>query len=106
VLLRLDLQDFFPAFPAARAQALFRTLGYPENVADSLGGICTNAVPRDVWNRRPPEIDLVQWRDARTNLAGARQPYRIPLGLTPIGPGQIRKRHLYALRRRSRVLGR
>jgi len=29
VLLRIDLQDFFPAFPAARVQALFRTLGYP-----------------------------------------------------------------------------
>lgn len=27
VLLRLDLQDFFPSFPAARIHALFRTLG-------------------------------------------------------------------------------
>ena len=26
VVLRLDLENFFPAFPAARAQALFRTL--------------------------------------------------------------------------------
>lgn len=50
VLLRLDLQDFFPTFPAARVQALFRTLGYPECVADRLGGICTNAVPRGVLN--------------------------------------------------------
>src|ERR1035438_4223358 len=48
LLLRLDLQDFFPSFPAARIQALFRTLGYPEHVADSLGGICTNSVPRHV----------------------------------------------------------
>jgi hypothetical protein len=78
VLLRLDLQDFFPAFPAARAQALFRTLGYPENVADSLGGICTNAVPRDVWNRRPPEIDPVQWRDARTLYARPHLPQGAP----------------------------
>jgi hypothetical protein len=65
LLLRLDLQDFFPAFPAARAQALFRTLGYPESVADRLGGICTNAVPRRVWNNRPPEIDPGEWRQAR-----------------------------------------
>ena len=56
VLLRLDLQDFFPSFPAARVQALFRTLGYPESVGDCLGGICTNAVPRDVWNNRLPEV--------------------------------------------------
>ena len=48
VVLRLDLQDFFPTFPAARIQTLFRTLGYPETVADLLGGICTNATPRDV----------------------------------------------------------
>jgi RNA-directed DNA polymerase len=55
-LLRLDLEDFFPSFPAARIQALFRTLGYPESVADCLCGICTNVVPRAVWNNRPPEI--------------------------------------------------
>jgi RNA-directed DNA polymerase len=65
VLLRLDLQDFFPAFPAARVKALFRTLGYPEQVADRIGGICTNAVPRHVWDCRPPEIDAKQWREAR-----------------------------------------
>jgi RNA-directed DNA polymerase len=66
VLLRLDLENFFPAFPAARAQALFRTIGYPEPVADRLGGICSNAVPRFVWNHRPLEIDPQSWREART----------------------------------------
>lgn len=55
-LLRLDLEDFFPSFPAARIQALFRTLGYPESVSDCLCGICTNAVPRDVWNNRQAEL--------------------------------------------------
>jgi len=50
VVLRMDLRDFFPSFARARIQALFRTLGYPESVADLLGGICTNATPRDVWN--------------------------------------------------------
>lgn len=49
VVLRMDLQDFFPSFRAARIQSFFRTLGYPETVADLLGGICTNATPRDVW---------------------------------------------------------
>lgn len=34
MLLRLDFQDFFPAFPAARVHALFRTFGYPEAAAD------------------------------------------------------------------------
>ncbi|MCU1232737.1 MAG: hypothetical protein JWP63_704 [Candidatus Solibacter sp.] len=66
VLLRLDLQDFFPTFPAVRVQALFRTLGYPEQVADRLGGICTNATPRDLWNVRPMEISPKEWQESRT----------------------------------------
>jgi RNA-directed DNA polymerase len=65
VVLRLDLENFFPAFPAARAQAFFRTLGYPEQVADRLGGICSNAVPRSVWSDRPVDMDPWQWREAR-----------------------------------------
>ena len=48
VVLRLDLRDFFPSICGARIQSLFRTLGYPEKVADLLGGIATNCVPRDV----------------------------------------------------------
>lgn len=55
IVLRMDLRDFFPSFPAARIQTVFRTLGYPESVADLLGGICTNAAPRDVWKDINPE---------------------------------------------------
>jgi RNA-directed DNA polymerase len=44
VVLKMDLQDFFPGIPGARIQTVFRTMGYPESVADLLGGICTNAV--------------------------------------------------------------
>ena len=45
VVLRMDLRDFFPSIGRARVQAVFRTLGYPEAVADLLGGLCTNAAP-------------------------------------------------------------
>jgi RNA-directed DNA polymerase len=78
VLLRLDLQDFFPAFPAARVQTLFRTLGYAEHVADLLGGLCTNAAPRYVWNSRPPEIDPMQWYEARSLYARPHLPQGAP----------------------------
>ena len=44
VVLKMDLQDFFPNITGARIQAVFRTMGYPESVADLLGGICTNSV--------------------------------------------------------------
>lgn len=46
VLLRMDLSEFFPSISGPRVQALFRTAGYPESVADLLGGLCTNAAPR------------------------------------------------------------
>lgn len=45
VVLRMDLHNFFPSIAGIRVQALFRVFGYPEAVADLLGGICTNAVP-------------------------------------------------------------
>jgi RNA-directed DNA polymerase len=78
VLLRLDFQDFFPAFPAARVQALFRTLGYPEPVADRLGGIATNAVPRDFWNRRPLEMDADRCNDSRVLYSRPHLPQGAP----------------------------
>jgi RNA-directed DNA polymerase len=45
ILLRMDLENFFPSISGVRVQALFRVFGYPEAVADLLGGVCTNAVP-------------------------------------------------------------
>lgn len=65
VVLRMDLRDFFPTFGGTRIQNVFRTLGYPEAVADLLGGICTNATPRDVWNDVGAEIDREILNDAQ-----------------------------------------
>jgi len=50
VVLKMDLRDFFPEISGARIQGLFRTMGYPERVADLLGGLCTNSAPREIWN--------------------------------------------------------
>lgn len=49
VVLRMDLENFFPSFAGARLQTFFRTIGYPETVADLLGGLATNSVPRSIW---------------------------------------------------------
>ena len=65
VVLRMDLQNFFPSISGARIQALFRTAGYPESVADLLGGICTNATPLGVWRDPPLTFDAREVRDAR-----------------------------------------
>jgi RNA-directed DNA polymerase len=78
VVLRLDLENFFPACPAARLQAFFRTLGYPEQVADRLGGICSNTTPLSVWNDRPLEINTMDWREARMLYARPHLPQGAP----------------------------
>jgi RNA-directed DNA polymerase len=78
VILRMDLQDFFPSFRAARIQALFRTLGYPESVADLLAGICTNAAPRDVWTDRLSDSDPQRLREARILYAKPHLPQGAP----------------------------
>lgn len=65
VVLKMDLRDFFPSFRAARIQTFFRTLGYPESVADLLGGICTNATPRRVWKNLPVDLELSRVQEAR-----------------------------------------
>jgi hypothetical protein len=49
IVIRLDLRDFFPSIRAARVHALFRTAGYPLEVARALTGLCTNVAPADVW---------------------------------------------------------
>lgn len=54
VVLKMDLEDFFPSIEQARIQAMFRTAGYPERVADYFAGFCTNRTPYDVW---PGEFD-------------------------------------------------
>jgi len=66
VVLRMDLHDFFPSIRARRIQALFRTMGYPESVADRLAGICTNVAPRHLWKRPPFDVDRTQWQAARS----------------------------------------
>jgi hypothetical protein len=62
VVLKMDLQDFFPSITGARIQTIFRMMGYPESVADLLGGIYTNAVPRHVWNVNAPDARILHTR--------------------------------------------
>jgi hypothetical protein len=63
VVLRMDLRDFFPSISAARVKALFRTVGYPERVADLLGAICTSHTPRSIWNTADTGVNAAYFRD-------------------------------------------
>lgn len=53
VVLKADLKDFFPSISKPRVAAVFRTAGYPEDVAQVLASLCTNVVPDDVWEGFP-----------------------------------------------------
>jgi RNA-directed DNA polymerase len=72
VVLKIDLQDFFPSISAARIQSVFRAVGYPEGVADLLAGLCTNVTPEDVWQGGQAESRLLlqeaRWRYSRLHL--------------------------------------
>jgi RNA-directed DNA polymerase len=78
VVLKMDMQDFFPSFGAARIQTFFRTLGYPESVADMLGGICTNATPRSAWKGVALEVDPLRVQEARATYARPHLPQGAP----------------------------
>jgi RNA-directed DNA polymerase len=82
IVLRMDLQDFFPSLSAARIQTIFRTAGYPESVADRLGGICTNAAPRNLWNKPSFDIDPIQLKDAGTLYSRPHLPQGAPTSPT------------------------
>ncbi|MGA7340851.1 MAG: reverse transcriptase family protein [Terracidiphilus sp.] len=78
VVLRMDLREFFPSLGSGRVQALFRTAGYPERVADLLGSLCTHAVPRDVWKRAGAAIDPAALMEARVLYAQPHLPQGAP----------------------------
>jgi RNA-directed DNA polymerase len=79
VVLRMDLEDFFPTISGVRVQALFRTMGYPEAVADTLGGLCTTITPRTVLRTaRWPSVTAAQLRTAQQLYARPHLPQGAP----------------------------
>ncbi len=48
LLVRFDLEDFFPSISAARILQIFLTAGYPENVSRALTRLTTHAAPHSV----------------------------------------------------------
>ncbi|HYV35939.1 MAG TPA: reverse transcriptase family protein [Gemmataceae bacterium] len=67
IVLRFDLRDFFSTVRPSRIHAIFRTAGYPQNVARLLTGLCTSHVPLDVWEHRPDprDTDAKLWEKLR-----------------------------------------
>ena len=101
VVLRMDLRDFFPSITAGRVRALFRTAGYPDEVANLLTGLCTNVAPSSLWRGgAAPAGGAESWRSRRlyaaappaaggTDLAGPGQPGRLPARLPARRAGRL-----------------
>ncbi|MBB5057872.1 hypothetical protein HDF16_002578 [Granulicella aggregans] len=116
VVLRIDLKEFFPSIRAARVQALFRTMGYPEPVADLLGGICTASVPRYALREMRQALPLAEFQELKTTYRRRHLPQGGPTSPSlanlcavqdglPVGwAGGGRGSEIYALCGRSCVL--
>jgi hypothetical protein len=55
VLIRMDLELFFQTIFAARVHAVFRALGYPEEVSRTLCALCTNSAPHEILAQARPQ---------------------------------------------------
>jgi len=64
VVLRVDLQAFFPSVFGARVIGILRTAGYPEDVSRTLAALCTHRTPSDVLATAPVHdpVDLARMR--------------------------------------------
>ncbi len=60
VVVRLDLEDFFASIAAGRIYGIFRTAGYPESVAWTLGALSTNVVPSGFWHSLPRPVGAAE----------------------------------------------
>jgi hypothetical protein len=73
VVLRMDLRSFFPSIPRSRVEAIFRTFGYPEHVANMLGALSTTSTPPHVWRNcgiecNPQQLQIARALYRRTHL--------------------------------------
>lgn len=68
LVLRFDLQDFFPAARAAQVRSIWRTLGYPREVAEVLTRLCTTRA-RAADLRPLQEAGRLDWMAAKRYAA-------------------------------------
>jgi hypothetical protein len=77
-VLRMDLRDFFPSIRRPRISAIFRSCGYPSDVADLLGGLCTTATPVDEIAHLAPPLNIEAARKARDRYRSPHLPQGAP----------------------------
>ena len=78
IVLRMDLQDFFPSIEPARLTGQLLGLGYPEEVARTITALCSNRVPHDVWRTFPDQNNWERRRNSELLLHRAHFPQGAP----------------------------
>ncbi len=78
VVCRIDLRNFFAQIRRPRVTALFRTLGYPESVAQALAALSTNAVPDDVFESALSAMSLEAISEIRRTFSTPHLPQGAP----------------------------
>jgi len=81
----MDLEDYFPSIGAARVYRLFRSVGYPEAVAQVLSGLCTLKISARVLGTMPC-LSFVEQYDPHALATRARIRQRLRQ--------RLRQRHL------------
>lgn len=76
IVVAIDLKDYFPSVPLAKAHGLFRCLGYPWAVARLLTGLCSTATPRGVFEQLP-NTNAHDWK-TRSYYQGPHLPQGAP----------------------------
>lgn len=65
IVLKMDLEDFFPSIAPARLVRILMHVGYPEDVAEVLTALSCNHVPYEVFSSFPHMADGRQKRHAQ-----------------------------------------
>lgn len=75
---RIDLRNFFAQVRRPRIAALFRTLGYPQAVSNTLAALCTNAVPPAVLDEIRPHSSPEAMRNFHLTFGTPHLPQGVP----------------------------
>lgn len=78
VVLKMDLENFFPSIAPSRLTRILMQVGYTESVADVLTALCCNYVPYDAYRSFPFSDDWNQLRLCRQLYSRAHFPQGAP----------------------------
>ncbi|MEZ6127538.1 MAG: reverse transcriptase family protein [Planctomycetaceae bacterium] len=78
IVLKMDLEDFFPAIPPPRLTRILMHVGYSEEIADFLTALCCNYVPPETFKSFPHPDDWNQFRQCRLLYGRAHFPQGAP----------------------------